>query len=76
MSDQVSELIDAIDVAVATILRLAELAPILDDGGPQYFPNAIELLGLIGQQANHVDKLSGQLARCVLSGPHAVEGRP
>jgi hypothetical protein len=41
------ELINAMDEAIATILHLAEHGPALDDGGPVYFPNCIEILSLI-----------------------------
>jgi hypothetical protein len=69
------DVINAMDEAIATIQRLAELRPVLDEGGYTYFPNAIELLSLICQQAGHLDKLSASLARCVLPRPYAVEGQ-
>jgi hypothetical protein len=58
------DVINAIDESITTIQHLAELGP------------AIELLALIAQQAAHVEKLSTQLARCVLPRPRAVEGTP
>jgi hypothetical protein len=67
------DLLDAVDAAISTITRLTELGPALDDGGPVYFPNAIELLALIDQQARHLERLSRQLAACVLPRPHMVE---
>jgi hypothetical protein len=69
------ELINAMDEAIGTIQRLAELGPLID-GNPEYFPHSLELLSLIAQQAAHVDTLSSQLARCVLPRPQAVEGQP
>ena len=70
------DVINAMDEAISAIQRLAELGPVLDEGGSVYFPNAIELLSLICQQAGHLEKLSTQLARCVLPRPYAVEGQP
>jgi hypothetical protein len=70
-----SELIDAQDEAIATIQRLAELGPAID-GNPELFPNCIELLSLIAQQASHLERLSTQLARCVLPGPQRVKETP
>ena len=70
------DVINAMDEAIATIQRLAELGPVLDEGGYTYFPNAIELLSLICREAGHLDALSTQLARCVLPQLHAVEGQP
>jgi hypothetical protein len=72
----VPELIDAMDESISMIQRLAELAPVLDDGGAIYFPHCIELLSLIAQHASHLEKLSTQLTRCVLPPPHTVEERP
>jgi hypothetical protein len=70
------DVINAQDEAIATIQHLAELGAAIDDGSTLYFPHAIELLALIAQQAGHLEKLSTQLARCVLPRPHAVEGTP
>ena len=70
------DVINAMDEAIATIQRLAELGPALDDGGAAYFSHAIELLSLIRREAGHLDALSTQLARCVLPQLHAVEGQP
>lgn len=70
---QTTDLINAIDESVATIARLAELGPVID-GNPELFPNCIELLALITQQAAHLERLSTQLSRLVLPGPRAVEG--
>jgi hypothetical protein len=69
-------LINAQDEAIVTIQRLAELGPAIDEGGPGYFPNAIELLALITQQAAHLEQLSTQLTRCVLPVPQRLEDMP
>jgi hypothetical protein len=69
------EVINAQDTAIATILTLAELGPLLD-GNPQFFPHAIELFSLIAREAGHLEKLSSQLARVLLPRPHAVAGTP
>jgi hypothetical protein len=69
-----SDLIDPQDEAIATIRRLAELGPALDEGGAVYFPNAVAILSLIAREAGHLEKLSTQFARCVLPGPQAVKG--
>jgi hypothetical protein len=71
----VPDLMNAIDEAITTIQHLAELAQVFDEGESQYFPHAIELLSLIAREAAHVEKLSTQLARCVLPRPHALEGQ-
>jgi hypothetical protein len=73
MSANLPYLINSLDEAIATIKRLAEIGPALDDGGAIYFQNAIELLPLIAQYAGHVERLSTQLAQCVLPRPHPVE---
>ena len=70
------DVINAMDEAIATIQRLAEVGPALDDGSAAYFSNVIELLSLIRREAGHLDALSTQLARCVLPQLHAVEGQP
>jgi hypothetical protein len=71
----VHDAINAMDEAISTIHCLAELGPAID-GHPEFFPHAIELFSLIGQQAAHLEKLSASLARCVLPRPHAMEGTP
>jgi hypothetical protein len=65
------DVVNDVDETVATIRRLAELGPVIDDHGDAYFANVIELLALITQQAGHLEKLSSQLAHCVL-GPRPV----
>jgi hypothetical protein len=70
------DVINAMDEAITTIQRLAELGPALDEGGSLYFPHALELLALISQQAGHLEKLSTQLAWCVLPRPQRVEAQP
>jgi hypothetical protein len=69
------DLINAQDEAISTILTLAELGPLID-GNPEYFRHGIEILSLICREAGHLEKLSTQLARCVLPRPHAVAGQP
>jgi hypothetical protein len=66
------DLINSLDASIATILRLAELGPAIDEGGAVYFANAVELLDLIAREAGHVEKLSTQLALLVCPRPHAV----
>jgi hypothetical protein len=66
---------NAMDEAIGTILKLAELGPLID-GNPDYFEHLIELLSLIAQQASHLEKLSTQLGQCVLPRPRVVEGTP
>jgi hypothetical protein len=73
---QLHDLINAMDEAIITIQRLGELGPVIDESGPVLFPNAIALLALITQQAGHLERLSSQLAQCVLPGLSRVEGRP
>jgi hypothetical protein len=70
----VMQVLNDLDESVATILRLAELGPALDEPGAIYFPHVIELLALIAREAGHVERLSSQLARWVLPGPRPVEG--
>ena len=71
------DLINALDEAIGTIQRLAELGPAIDEGGAVYFANCIEILSLITQQAGHLERLSTQLSRCVLPhGPVEVEDQP
>jgi hypothetical protein len=55
-----------------SVRRLSELGPAIDDGSTVYFANAIELLALIEQHAGHLERLSTQLAGCVL-GPRRLE---
>jgi hypothetical protein len=66
------QLINAMDEAIATIPRLSELGPAIDDGSTVYFANAIELLALIEQHPGHLERLSTQLTGCVL-GPRRLE---
>jgi hypothetical protein len=69
------DLVNALDGSIATIQRLSELGPLLDEGGADlYFPHAIELFSLIAREAGHLEKLSTSLAHCVLPRPHACEG--
>jgi hypothetical protein len=63
--------LNAMDEAIHTILKLAELGPVID-GNPDYFDHLIELLSLIAREAGDLNKLSDQLAHCVLPRPHAV----
>jgi hypothetical protein len=56
-----SDVHNAMDEAIETILRLAELGPAID-GNPELFPHCIELLALIAQQSAHIERLSHQLA--------------
>jgi hypothetical protein len=65
-------LINSADEAIATVRRLSELGPVID-GNPELFPNVIEILSLIGQQAGHLERLSEQLTRCVLPRPRRGE---
>jgi hypothetical protein len=67
------DLINAEDEVIATIDHLAELGQVID-GNPELFANCIQLLSLIAQQAGHLEKLSTQLARCVVPGPSRGEG--
>jgi hypothetical protein len=69
------ELINAMDEAIATILHLAEHGPALDDGGPVYFPNCIEILQPHHQHAGPLEKLSRQLSTSVLPRPPVVENQ-
>jgi hypothetical protein len=69
----VADLVNAIDESLSTVKHLAELGPAIDDGSAQYFGHAVELLALIARESSHLEKLSTQLARCVLPLPHAVE---
>ena len=71
MSSNLHELLNAQDEAIATIIRLAKLGPAID-GNPELFPHCIELLRLIAQHAGHLERLSTQLAGCVL-GPRRLE---
>jgi hypothetical protein len=73
MSANLPHLLNAMDSSIATIKRLSEISPALDDGGSLYFPHRIELLVLIAQQASHLERLSGQLTRCVLPRPRRGE---
>jgi len=73
MSSNLHKLINTLDESIATIRRLAELGPAMDEGGAVYFPNAIEILALITPQASHLEQLSAQLVRCVLPCPCRVE---
>jgi hypothetical protein len=75
MSSSLPDLINALDEAIITIQMLAELGPAIDEGGSIYFPHCIQLLSLIAQHANHLDRLSSQLALCVLPRPRSVEDR-
>jgi hypothetical protein len=74
MCANLPHLINGIDEAIATIRRLGELGPAID-GSPELLPDAIELLALITQQADHLERLSAQLARCLLPRP-VEEDRP
>lgn len=53
--------------------QLADIGPALDAGGSISFPNGLELLALITQQAGHVERRSAHWAGCVLPGPQRVE---
>jgi hypothetical protein len=77
MSTDLAEVVNAMEGVIASIRRLAELGPALDDGGPVYFPNAIAVLSLIDERAGHLERLASQLATCVFPKPHAIEeGQP
>jgi hypothetical protein len=71
MCQQHMDLINAMDEAVATILRLSELGPAIDSN-PELFPNCIELLSLIAREAGHLEKLSTQLSHRILPSPHVI----
>jgi hypothetical protein len=67
--------INAMDEAIGTIRKLAELGPVID-GNPHLFPNCIEVLSLIAREAGELEELSAQAASCVLPGPQRLEGTP
>jgi hypothetical protein len=69
---QTMDVINAIDEAISTVKHLAELGPLID-GNPEYFRHGIEILNLICREAGHLEKLSSQLAHCVLPGPQRLK---
>ena len=75
MSVNLPDLINAIDEAIRTIRRLAELGPVID-GNPALFANLIEILSLINERAGHLEKLSEQLTQRMLPRPDRMEEDP